>query len=72
MRGTFRENFKNALIAILIGIVAMQSITWRDTICRICGGYLFAEATWFVLITYDEILRKRRASRRRNKRRADA
>lgn len=65
MRGTKRENVKNALIAVLFGIVMMQTITWRDTFCMYLGGYAFAEILWWTLITYDEILRKRRESRRK-------
>lgn len=71
MRGTARENFKNAAISILLGIVAAQSITWINTGAQICGGYLVAQIMWVFMTAYDELLRKRRESRRRHKKTAD-
>jgi len=67
MRGSIRENFKNAAISVLIGILAAQSIVWRDTFCQIGGGYLVAQIIWVFMTAYDEVLRKRRESRRRPK-----
>lgn len=67
MRGTKRENIKNAVIAILLGIIAAQSVTWRDTFCQISGGYLVAQVIWVFMTAYDELLRKRRESRRHKK-----
>jgi len=62
MRGTKRENFKNAVIAILFGALAATNITWRDTLCAVGGGYLVSNVMWYFLTAYDEILRKRRES----------
>lgn len=59
MRGTKWENTKNAAIAILIGILAAISITWRDKFCMVGGGYVIAQVIWVFLTAYDEILRKR-------------
>lgn len=56
---------KNAAISILLGILAATSITWRDTFCQIGGGYIVSQIIWVFLTTYDEILRKRRDSRRK-------
>jgi len=70
MRGTKRENFKNAVIAVLLGIIAAQSVTWRDTFCQISGGYIVAQVIWVFMTAYDEVLRKRRESRRRHKKTA--
>lgn len=65
MRGTRRENMKNFAIAILIWIIFAQNIStgtvWRD----IGLGWIMSEIVWFLLVCYDEILRKRRESRRR-------
>lgn len=65
MRGTRRENMKNFAIAILIGVIFAQNIStgavWRD----IGLGYIMSEIVWFLMVCYDEILRKRRESRKR-------
>lgn len=63
MRGTKWENTKNAAIAILMGVLAATSITWRDTFCQIGGGYVVAQVIWVFLTAYDEILRKRERRR---------
>lgn len=68
MRGTRWENTKNAAIAILIGILAAQSITWRDTFCMVGGAYVVAQVIWVFLTAYDEIIRKRTEGRRRHER----
>ena len=64
MKGTKRENMKNFAIAILIGVIFAQNIStgavWRD----IGLGYIMSEIVWFLLVCYDEILRKRRESRK--------
>lgn len=64
MRGTRRENMKNFAIAILTGVIFAQNIStgsvWRD----VGLGYIMSEIVWFLLVCYDEILRKRRASRK--------
>lgn len=64
MRGTRRENMKNFAIAILIWIIFAQNIStgtvWRD----IGLGWIMSEIVWFLLVCYDEILRKRRESRK--------
>ena len=66
MRGTRWENTKDAAIAILIGILAAQSITWRDTFCMIGGAYVVAQVIWVFLTAYDEIVRKRTEGRRKH------
>lgn len=66
MRGTRWENAKSAAIALLIGILAARSITWRDTFCQIAGGYVVAQVMWVFLVAYDEIQRKRKSGRRGN------
>lgn len=66
MRGTRWENTKNAAISILIGILAAQSITWRDTFCQVGGAYVVAQVIWVFLTAYDEIVRKRTERRRRH------
>lgn len=66
MRGTRWENTKNAAISILIGILAAQSITWRDTFCMIGGAYVVAQVIWVFLTAYDEIVRKRTEGRRKH------
>lgn len=71
MKGTKFENMKNAAIAILLGFIAATSITWRDTFCQIGGGYLVAQVIWVFMTAYDELLRKRRHSRRNHKRMAN-
>lgn len=63
MRGAKRDHVKNAIISILAGMVAVLAITWRDVASQICGWWFFAEGSWIILTTYDEILRKRRKSR---------
>ena len=63
MRGTKWENTKNAAIAILMGVLAATSITWRDTFCQTVGGYVVAQVIWVFLTAYDEILRKRERRR---------
>ena len=68
MRGTTRENIKHAAIALLIGVIFAQNIRtgaiWRD----IGLGYIISEMVWVLLICYDEVLRKRRESRRKYER----
>lgn len=71
MRGTKFENMKNAAIAILLGYIAATSLEWRDVICQIGGGYIVAQIIWVFLVAYDELLRKRRHSRRNHKRTAN-
>lgn len=65
MRGTRRENAKNAVIAMLAGIVFAQNIPFESLFQAVGMGYLFAQLVWALVICYDEILRKRRESRRR-------
>lgn len=67
MRGTRRDRFKNAAISILAGIVAMRSFVFPDTAAMLCIGYVVVQVTWVALITYDEILRQRRAGMASNK-----
>lgn len=62
MKGSKRENMKNAAISILLGFIAATSLEWRDVICQIGGGYIVAQIIWVFLTTYDEILRKRRGT----------
>ena len=54
MRGTLRENIKNAIIAVLTGILASQAFTWRSAICQWGGAYCIAEIIWFYLTVCDE------------------
>lgn len=72
MRGTKFENLKNAAISILLGYIAATSLTWRDTLCQIGGGYIVAQVIWVFMTAYDELLRKRRRSRRNHKKSANA
>ena len=67
MKGRLRDNFKNAAIALLLGILAARAITWRDAFCMYAGGYVVSQIMWVFLTAYDEILRKRDESRRRKK-----
>lgn len=67
MRGSKWENLKSGAIAVLLGLLAMAGITWRSTGCMICGGYLVSQITWVYLVSYDEIQRKRRQSRKNDK-----
>lgn len=66
MKGTRWENTKNAAISILLGMVAMLSVEWTSTFCKIGGGYIIAQIVWVFLTAYDEILRKRADGRRRS------
>lgn len=66
MRGTRRENAKNALIAMLAGVVFAQNIPFETMFQAVGMGYLFAQLVWALVICYDEILRKRRESRRKS------
>ena len=61
MRGTKRDRRKNAAISILAAIVVMRCFTYPDTAAMLCIGYVVVQVTWVALITYDEILRQRRA-----------
>ena len=65
MKGTRRENFKNAVIAVLMGIVFAQAIQWTNKLNMAIGWFLITEVIWVFMTAYDEILRKRRASRKR-------
>ena len=65
MRGTKWENFKSAAISVLIGMVAMLTVTWRSTGCMIGGGYLVAQIIWVFMVSYDEIQRKRNDSKKK-------
>ena len=71
MRGSRRENIKNAAIAMLIGVIFAQNIctgaVWRD----IGLGYIMAEIVWVLLICYDEIQRKRRETMWRYKKKME-
>lgn len=62
MKGSRRENMKNAAISLLLGFIAATSLEWRDVICQIGGGYIVMQVVWVALTTYDEILRKRRGT----------
>lgn len=61
MRGKKRDRMKNAAISILAAIVVMRSFIFPDTAAMLCIGYVVVQVTWVALITYDEILRQRRA-----------
>jgi hypothetical protein len=61
MKGTRRDKFKNAAISILSAIVVMRSFVYPDTAAMLCIGYVVVQVVWVALITYDEILRQRRA-----------
>lgn len=65
MRGTKRENAKNFLLSLLLGIVAAKCFVFQKSSDAWIVGYLIAQLAWVVLMTYDEILRKRRESRKR-------
>lgn len=65
MRGTRWENVKSAAIAIMLGMLAMTGLTWESTVAMIGGGYIVAQIAWIYLISYDEIQRKRRETKRR-------
>ena len=67
MRGTKRDRRKNAAISILAAIVVMRCFTYPDTAAMLCIGYVVVQVTWVALITYDEILRQRRAGMASNK-----
>ena len=60
MKGTKRENAKNALIALLAGIVFAQNVMFETMWQAIGMGYLFAQLVWALLVCYDEIQRQRR------------
>lgn len=60
MRGTKRENAKNALIALLSGIVFAQNLVFESTFQAVGMGYLFSQMVWALLVVYDEMMRKRR------------
>lgn len=60
MRGTKRENAKNALIALLAGIVFAQNVMFETMWQAVGMGYLFGQLVWALLIVYDEMQRKRR------------
>ena len=61
MKGTRRDKFKNAAISILAAIVVMRSFVYPDTAAMLCIGYVVVQVGWVARITYDEILRQRRA-----------
>lgn len=63
MRGTRYQAFKNASISVLLGVVVMRCISFPDTAAMVFMGYLVAQVTWVMLITYDEIVRQRRKGR---------
>lgn len=65
MRGTKRENIKNAAIAILMGIVAALLFEYPNAVNQCIAGYLVTQTIWVFMVCYDEILRKRRESRKR-------
>ena len=60
MKGTKRENAKNALIALLAGIVFAQNVMFETAWQAVGMGYLFGQLVWALLICYDEIQRQRR------------
>ena len=64
MKGSRWENIKSAAIAVMLGMLAMTGIPWESTGKMICGGYLVAKIAWVYLVSYDEIQRKRRESRK--------
>lgn len=72
MRGTIRENTKNTLIALLAGIVFAQNIGFESLFQAVGMGYLFSQLVWALLVCYDEVLRKRRESMWRYKRRKES
>lgn len=67
MKGTRYQRFKNAAISILMGIVIMRCITFPDAASMVFIGYLVAQVTWVMLITYDEIVRQRRRTSARQR-----
>ena len=70
MKGTKRENIKNFLLAILLGIVVGKCFVFQKSSDALIAGYLVAHITWVALVAYDELLRKRRYSRKNHKRMA--
>lgn len=67
MKGSRYQSFKNAAISVLMGIVIMRCITYPDTASMFFIGYLVAQITWCVLVTYDEIVRQRRRTSARHR-----
>ena len=70
MRGTKRENLKNFFLALLLGIVVAKCFTFQTRGDAFIIGYLVSHVTWVCLVAYDEVLRKRRYSRKNHERTA--
>lgn len=71
MRGRKFENVKNFMLALLLGIVTAKCITFQTRGDAFVIGYLVAHISWVLLVAYDEVLRKRRYSRKNHKRTAN-
>lgn len=70
MRGTKRENLKNFLLALLLGIVVSKCFVFQTRGDAFIIGFLVAHVAWVCLVVYDEIQRKRRYSRKNHERAA--
>lgn len=70
MRGNKFENLKNFFLAVLLGVVVSKCFVFQKSSDAFIVGYLVAHITWVALVAYDELLRKRRYSRKNHKRMA--
>jgi len=71
MRGHKFENIKNFLLALVLGILASKSFVFQTKSDAFIIGYLVAHISWILLVAYDEVLRKRRYSRKNHERTAN-
>ena len=71
MKGKKFENIKNFMLALLLGILASKCFVFQSKGDAFIIGYLVAHIAWVLLVAYDEILRKRRYSRKNHERTAN-
>ena len=59
MKGSKWDNFKSAIIALLLGVLVAIGLPWVNLTGQIIAGYVTSQFTWILCVALDEIQRQR-------------
>ena len=68
MKGSRWDNFKSAIIALLLGVLVAIGLPWVNLTGQIIAGYVTAQFAWILCVALDEIQRQRDDSMRGGRR----
>ena len=59
MKGSKWDNFKSAIIALLLGVLVAIGLPWVNLTGQIIAGYVTSQFVWILCVALDEIQRQR-------------